>query len=111
MSVGRALRSIRVMMNMTGEELAKRAGLVKYGNLTRIENCESDPNMATLERICKALKVTPYLVMFLAANEKDLDWTTKLPQDLSVELVKLMRKNVVKGNKQIRGGRRKCRSS
>lgn len=111
MSVGRALRSIRVMMNMTGEELAKRAGLVKYGNLTRIENDENDPNIDTLERICKALKVPSYMVLFLAAKDDELDWSTGIPEKLSVELVKLMRKNVVKGNKPIRGRRRKCRSS
>jgi len=101
-NVGRAIRSIRVMMNMTGEELAKKAGMRGYGNLTRIEKGVTDPNLKTLNNICKALGVPEYLVMFLGADEKDIDWENGIPERLSVELVKLMRKHVVKGTKEIR---------
>ena len=50
---GAKLKNVRLTHKMTQEELAERIG-TKQSNVSRIENGNSDPSIATLKRIAKA---------------------------------------------------------
>jgi transcriptional regulator with XRE-family HTH domain len=55
---GRNLRRIRERHDLTQEEVAHRSG-VHATEVSRIETGKRDPRVSTLERLAKALEVSP----------------------------------------------------
>ena len=55
-AVGREIRIFRRQQEMTGAELARKAGL-SIGMLSKIENGQTSPSLTTLERLSNALAV------------------------------------------------------
>lgn len=52
------LKSARISLELTQDELAERAGLERK-TINRIENGHFSPNTDSLFRLCKAIRVTP----------------------------------------------------
>ena len=55
-AIGRQVREFRLQLNMTVAEVAKQAGL-SPGMLSKIENGNASPSLATLTRLSRALNV------------------------------------------------------
>lgn len=101
--IGIAIRSLRVLLNMTGDELARKSKIKGYSDVTRIENGKHNPSTETFGNICSALGVPRYLVYFLASTDAELEG---LPEEvrngLSRQLFDLVRNNASKASKQLR---------
>jgi len=57
-NLGENLRAAREEREMTQEQVAERSG-VQAGEISRIETGKRDPQVSTLLKIAKALKVPP----------------------------------------------------
>jgi transcriptional regulator with XRE-family HTH domain len=71
MEYGRALRICRAALELNQQDVAKRAGITK-SYLSLVEGGKRSPSLATLEKICRAMRVPPHLVMLLAAGPQDI---------------------------------------
>ena len=71
MEYGRALKICRAAVDLSQQDVAKRAGITK-SYLSLVEGGKRSPSLATLEKICKAMRVPPHLVMLLAAGPEEL---------------------------------------
>lgn len=56
-TIAHRLKTLRKQRGWNQAELAKRAG-VSFGYLARLETCRHDPQVNTLAKLAKALKVT-----------------------------------------------------
>lgn len=56
--LGAKLRRIRLNENLTQEELAAKAK-IDFTTLNKIENSKRNPSLKTIEKIARALKVSP----------------------------------------------------
>lgn len=70
MNIGRALSLCRTQKGMTKTQLSKAAG-VSISYLTLLEQGKRDPNLSTINQICKALNVPMSIFMFLASDSED----------------------------------------
>lgn len=57
-ALGKNLRAARDELGLTQEEVAARSG-VQAGEISRIEHGKRDPQVSTLEKIARALEMTP----------------------------------------------------
>lgn len=57
-ALGPNLREARERLELTQEQVAERSG-VYAGEISRIELGKRDPQISTLERLAKAVEVTP----------------------------------------------------
>ena len=57
-ALGRNLRRVRKQAGLTQEQVAERSG-VHATEVSRIERDKRDPQVSTLERLAKALEVSP----------------------------------------------------
>jgi transcriptional regulator with XRE-family HTH domain len=71
MDYGRALKICRAALELNQQDVAKRAGITN-SYLSLVEGGKRSPSLATLEKICKAMRVPPHLVMLLAAGPQDI---------------------------------------
>ena len=55
---GRAVRNARLRKHLTQKELAEEAG-ISYPTISRIENGKRQPRWSTIEKLAKALNVSP----------------------------------------------------
>ena len=55
-TIARRLKELRKAQGLNQQQLAKRAG-VSFGYLARLETCHHDPQVGTLNKLAKALKV------------------------------------------------------
>lgn len=60
--VSARLKALRIERELTQDTLAKKAGLERK-TVNRIENGHFSPNLSTLIRVCKVLKVKPSEVL------------------------------------------------
>jgi len=60
--VSARLKALRLDRELTQDTLAKKAGLERK-TVNRIENGHFSPNLSTLIRVCKVLKVKPSEVL------------------------------------------------
>jgi len=60
--VSARLKALRLERELTQDTLAKKAGLERK-TVNRIENGHFSPNLSTLIRVCKVLKVKPSEVL------------------------------------------------
>lgn len=72
MNLGKAIKLCRTQRNLTQSDLAERARIsVPY--LSLLENGKRDPNLSTIENIASALNVPMSILLFLAADNTELD--------------------------------------
>lgn len=71
MEYGRALKICRAALELSQQEVAKKARITT-SYLSLIEGGKRSPSLATLERISKAMGVPAHLVMLLAAGPKEI---------------------------------------
>jgi transcriptional regulator with XRE-family HTH domain len=57
-ALGPNLREARERLGLTQEQVGQRSG-VHTGEVSRIEGGKRDPQISTLERLAKAVEVTP----------------------------------------------------
>ena len=81
--VGAQIRAIRQALGMTGAELAAAAQL-SPGMLSKIENGQSSPSLATLAALAAALNM-PIGSFFAAADEKSEATFVKAGRGLKIE--------------------------
>lgn len=71
MNLGRAIKLCRTQRNLNQSDLAERANIsVSY--LSLLERGKRDPNFSTVQDIAAALKIPVSILVFLAADEKEL---------------------------------------
>ncbi len=71
MEYGRALKICRAALELTQQDVAKKAHITT-SYLSLIEGGKRSPSLATLERISKAMGVPTHLVMLLAAGPQEI---------------------------------------
>ena len=71
MEYGRALKICRAALELTQQDVAKRAHITT-SYLSLIEGGKRSPSLPTLERISKAMGVPTHLVMLLAAGPQEI---------------------------------------
>ncbi|MEL7466102.1 MAG: helix-turn-helix domain-containing protein [Pseudomonadota bacterium] len=81
--VGAQIRALRLALGMTGAELAAAASL-SPGMLSKIENGQVSPSLATLSALATALNM-PIGSFFAAADEKREATFVKAGQGLTIE--------------------------
>ena len=81
--VGAQIRALRLALGMTGAELAGAASL-SPGMLSKIENGQTSPSLATLAALATALNM-PIGSFFAAADEKREATFVKAGQGLTIE--------------------------
>lgn len=78
MNIGKALKLCRTQKGMTKTKLAEKSNIsVSY--LTLLEQCKREPNISTINEICKALQIPPSILIFLASDSSE-------QQGISLEL-------------------------
>ena len=61
MSVGNKIKALRLQRRMTQNELAE--GIISRGMLSRIENGNANPSMASLTALAKRLDISPSFLL------------------------------------------------
>jgi transcriptional regulator with XRE-family HTH domain len=90
MNIGRALSLCRTQKGMTKTALSKCAN-VSISYLTLLEQGKRDPNLSTINQICKALNVPTSIFMFLASDVSDRNGISReLAEKLSHTALTLM---------------------
>lgn len=78
MNIGKALKLCRTQKGMTKTKLAEKSNIsVSY--LTLLEQGKREPNISTINEICKALQIPPSILIFLASDSSE-------QQGISLEL-------------------------
>lgn len=78
MNIGKALKLCRTQKGMTKTKLAENSNIsVSY--LTLLEQGKREPNISTINEICKALQIPPSILIFLASDSSE-------QQGISLEL-------------------------
>lgn len=76
MNLGKAIKTTRTARGLTQQELAQRANLsVSY--LSLLEKNKRDPSLSSIESIALALNIPMSIMMFLAADRRELDMIDK----------------------------------
>jgi transcriptional regulator with XRE-family HTH domain len=90
MNIGRALSLCRTQKGMTKTTLSKHAD-VSISYLTLLEQGKRDPNLSTINQICRALNVPTSIFMFLASDVSDRHGISReLEEKLSHTALSLM---------------------
>jgi len=90
MRYGKAIRICRAAKGLSQKELASKAG-IGSSHISLIEAGKRSPSLATVEKICKALKVPTHLVMLLAAEPGEVQAQhMESLKDLSGHLLQLL---------------------
>ncbi|EKO3674029.1 helix-turn-helix transcriptional regulator [Vibrio metschnikovii] len=96
MNIGRALSLCRTQKGMTKTKLSKAAN-VSVSYLTLLEQGKRDPNLSTIDQICKALNVPTSIFMFLASDVADREGiSSELAEKLSHTALSLMEPEIEK---------------
>jgi transcriptional regulator with XRE-family HTH domain len=82
-AIGREVRAFRKELNMTVVDLANVAGL-SAGMLSKIENGQTSPSLATLQSVAKALNV-PVTALFRSFEEERSASFVKAGDGLNIE--------------------------
>ncbi|APD92217.1 transcriptional regulator (plasmid) [Alteromonas mediterranea] len=90
MNIGRALSLCRTQKGMTKTKLSQVAD-VSISYLTLLEQGKRDPNLSTINQICKAMNIPTSIFMFLASEASDRDGiSNELAEKLSHTALSLM---------------------
>jgi DNA-binding XRE family transcriptional regulator len=82
MNVAKAVRSCRQIKGLTQTQVARTAG-ISIGFLCELEKGKKEFLLSTFMDICKALKIEPFLLMFMAETEEE---KSKVPVQLNEKL-------------------------
>lgn len=95
MNIGRALTLCRTQRGMTKTKLSQAAD-VSVSYLTLLEQGKRDPNLSTINQICKALSIPTSIFMFLASDSGDKTGiSNELAEKLSHTALSLMEESEV----------------
>lgn len=72
MNLGEAIKIVRIKAGLTQKEVYTRAQLTQ-GFYSGLETGMNKPSMDTLERICDALGLPMFLIIFLATDRRSLN--------------------------------------
>lgn len=90
MNIGKAIKLCRNQRGLTKVKLAEKSGL-SASYLTLLEQGKRDPNLSTLEQICRALQIPSTVLMFLASDaEERAGISSELAEKLSVLALSLI---------------------
>ena len=90
MNLGKAIKLCRVQRDLTLTELAKKADISK-SYLSLVERGMRDPTFSTIESLATALEVPISILVFLAADGKELEaMNPDLAQKLSYTALRLI---------------------
>ena len=67
--LGKNLKRIRLLRNMTQKELADRMGYTDRSTIAKIETGVIDPYISTVRKFAEVLNVTPMLLMGFYGDE------------------------------------------
>lgn len=81
--VAERVRECRLQLGLTVSQLAERTGLSK-GMLSKIENAQASPSLATLARLSEALKI-PVTAFFRSLNEEQDSLFVKAGRGLDIQ--------------------------
>ncbi|WP_028301448.1 helix-turn-helix domain-containing protein [Oceanospirillum beijerinckii] len=96
MNIGRALTLCRTQKGMTKTKLSQAAD-VSVSYLTLLEQGKRDPNLSTINQICKAMNVPMSIFMFLASDARDREGiSNELAEKLSHTALSLMEPEIAK---------------
>lgn len=90
MNISKALKLCRTQKGISKTELAQKSDLsVSY--LSLLEQGKRDPNLSTIDKLCKALNIPSSIFMFLASDVNELNGISKeLAEKLSLTALQLM---------------------
>jgi transcriptional regulator with XRE-family HTH domain len=90
MNIAKALKICRAQKGMTKTALAEKAEMsISY--LSLLEQGKRDPNLSTIDKLCKALNIPSSIFMFLASDANELNGISKeLAEKLSLTALQLM---------------------
>lgn len=71
MKLGKAIRTIRLKMGLTQDEVCSRASITQ-GFYSAIENGSNPPSIETLKRICDAFDIPLILIIWRATDRNEL---------------------------------------
>lgn len=77
MNIGRAVRVIRKIKNITQTELSKRTYIPK-STLSRIESESKSTSWNMIERICEGLEIKPSVLVVIMETDLDIKERGKL---------------------------------
>lgn len=90
MNISKALKLCRNQKGISKTLLAEKSGLsISY--LTLLEQGKRDPNISTVETLCKALNIPSSIFIFLASDVNELSGISKeLAEKISLTALQLM---------------------
>lgn len=92
MNIGKAIMLCRTQKGITKTKLATDAN-ISISYLTLLEQGKREPNLATINNICKALQIPPSILIFLASNPAEQEGLSlELAEKLSHLALSLMEK-------------------
>lgn len=71
MKIGEAIRTVRIKLGLTQDEVSARAQLTQ-GFYSSIENGFSNPSLDALQRIASTFELPMFLLVWLAEDRKEL---------------------------------------
>lgn len=94
MNIGRAIKLCRNQRGLNQSELADAAGGLSTSYVSLLERGErEDPSLSTLESIANALEIPLSVLLFLAADDDELNGLDReIVEKLSTAAIQLMRK-------------------
>lgn len=90
MSLGKRLRNARKMRGFTQKELARCID-AKHNSISNWENGQNMPDPVTIERLCKALNISPNYLLLGDAMELAVEPTTDSLTSLEMSLIQKYR--------------------
>lgn len=90
MHIGNAIKTIRTRRGLKQSQLAEKAD-ISISYLSLLEREKRDPNFSTVEKIATALDVPISILVFLAADNKELSGLSpELQEKLSYTALRLI---------------------
>lgn len=96
MNIGEAIRTTRIELGLTQEQVCKHADLTQ-GFYSRIENGFNDPSIETLQRISDTFKLPVLFIIWMAIdrrelNKRDREWYDNLSYQVESAIKQLITK-------------------
>jgi len=90
MNISKALKLCRTQKGMTKTKLSELSGLsISY--LSLLEQGKRDPNISTVNDLCKALNIPASIFMFLASDSNELNGISQeLAEKISLTALQLI---------------------
>ncbi|HDX1150448.1 TPA: helix-turn-helix transcriptional regulator [Pasteurella multocida] len=92
MNIGKAIMLCRTQRGMAKTQLSQDSN-ISISYLTLLEQGKREPNLSTINSICKALNIPPSILIFLASDHSEQEGiSVELAEKLSYLALSLMEK-------------------